>query len=259
MTTDLDTNSDAMDGNLRARVITGLVMAVFLVGWLGIFKGGWALGLLALISAIMVTELFLMFAHQRYLYAVGVAVLTAAGVWFSGRDALGVSLGFLIAVLVIGWIVAPPSWRVIFPVYVLVIAIGGLSAFWVRDPGFLFSIWPALVAVGAAIGAWAGGRYLGLTGSAGQSAAGLALAGIAGAILGPLTGAPHSFFFYLVASVILAAAALAGGAIEAGVKERAGVVWASDILPGYGGLLDLFKGMIITFALANIGLETGLI
>jgi len=239
---------------LRERIVVGVIAAVLLVFWMSVFRGPMVLAVTAAIGAIMVTELFLMIAHQRYLYAIVVAALTAAAIWFSGRDALGVAALLVPLIFVIGWFVAPASWRVLFPVYVVVLTIGCLSVFLLRETGLLFSFWPALIAVATGVGAYAGKRLFG-----GGTVAGLVLAAVAGAVAAPFLEPEHSVLFWIIASAVLAVAALAGDAAEVNFKRRAGVVWASDILPGYGGLLDLFKGMIITFALANLAVMAGII
>lgn len=268
MSTETDTPALSPADDLRRRILTGLGLTLVLGAWFSYFQGPYALGMISLLAAIMVTELLLMFAHKRYLYALIVAVLTAAGVWFSGRDAMSVSASLLMAVFIIGWFLAPPAWRTIFPVYVIVIAFGSLSVFWLRDTGMYYMFWPAMVAVAAGVGRYFCSRALGGSPVAPSvntaitwpgAICGWIAAGIVGLLLSSVIEEPHSSVFYVVASIILAIAALGGELVESAVKKRAGVAWTSTILPGYGGVLDLFDGMIISYALVTISMEAGLI
>ncbi len=253
MSTEIEPMQSDTPDIIRQKFIVGAITLVALGSWMYVVRGPWALGVAAFLGAIMVTELFLMFAPGRSVYAVGIAFLSAVAIWFSGRAVLEVPIILLPIIFILGWIVAPPSWRIVFPVYVVVLTIAAVSVFSLRDIGIGFSLLPAFSAVAASVGAHFGGRT-----APGSVAGGVVAAVAVGIVASPLMEPEHSVVFWVIVSVILALGALAGIAVERAVKARAQVQWASDILPGFGGFLDMFRGMIFTYVLAGIGGLMGL-
>lgn len=262
-------NEQTVDfGDLRTRTITGVILATVFIGMVW-YDHGWPLLMLVSASgAIMVTELFLMIARERYLYAVIVAVLAAAGIWFGGRDAIPFAGLLALVVFSIGWLLAPAQWRAIFPAYVVVIGYACLSVFWMRDPGFAFCMWPAAVAIASDVGGYFGGRLMGgpkfwpsispkKTWSG--TITGWILAAIVGAVFAGLIDGGHNTLAFMFLSVLVALAAQMGDIAESAVKRRAGVKDASDLLPGHGGLLDRFDGILFAYVFAITLWQVGLI
>ncbi len=59
-----------------------------------------------------------------------------------------------------------------------------------------------------------------------------------------LSGGPVFFFAALLFSVLLAMAAQAGDLFESWLKRKAGIKDSSQLIPGHGGLLDRFDGLL---------------
>ena len=246
--------------DLTSRIITGTILAVicFYVLWQ---EQGWLqLAMASVISAIMCWEMFHLAARDRHLYALIVAVLSAAAVWFSGRDEMLLALALLAGVTVIGWVLAPAAWRAVFPIYVFAIAAAGLAVFLIRDTyGFAASLWLILIVVatdiaGYFVGRGVGGAKFWPSISPNKTWSGIVGGWVAAAVVSVIMAGSigYGIVAALVWGVVLSFVAQMGDIAESWVKRRADVKDSSGILPGHGGLMDRFDGLVAVMVVAII-------
>ncbi len=136
-----------------------------------------------------------------------------------------------------------------------VIVFASLGFLWLRsDPafGFLTAIWLVLVVIAADVGAYFAGRFIGgpklaptispnktISGAIG----GLVLAVLVGCVVSLVSGA-GSLWVIAALSLATAVASQIGDLVESSAKRRHGVKDSSNILPGHGGALDRFDGLL---------------
>ena len=147
------------------------------------------------------------------------------------------------------------SWSVETFLGFLVIFCAGIGFVWLRAYpifGLSLAIWLPFVVIAADAGAYFAGRLIGgpklapsispnktISGSAG----GLVLAVIVGVSFAVNVGA-SSLLAVGIVSAFTGIAAQLGDLVESAAKRRYGVKDASNILPGHGGVLDRFDGLL---------------
>jgi len=209
--------------DLRARILSAIVMAV--VGFSLVYSGTYGTAVLVLVGACaMIWEWSRMTASAAI-----------------GEKALGYAI----------------------------IVLASLGFFWLRsDPsfGFLTAIWLVLVVVAADVGAYFSGRYFGgaklapsispnktISGAVG----GLLLAVVIGCLVSAISGSGRLGVVALI-SLVTAVASQIGDLAESFAKRRHGVKDSSNILPGHGGALDRFDGLLAaTLYVAVLSIVSG--
>jgi len=241
--------SEGKFNDLAARLASAAVLAVIGLGavWAG---GVWLLALVALGAALMVWELVSMLAPA----APGSALLLAAG-----AAAAVIAARLLPAELALPVLCLPglaglgllPRYRLLYLAYTLLILTACFSLLVQRmDFGLVWIAWLIAVVITTDVAGYFAGRLIGgpkfwprvspkKTWSG--TAAGWLGAGLVGlAFIGP-AGAGAVL---VLASVFLAMASQAGDVVESAIKCKMRVKDASKLIPGHGGLLDRFDGLI---------------
>ena len=253
------TNEATAKSDLSLRIITGVILAA--ISFWALWVDGWRLlALSSLFAAIMCWEMFHLAARDRHLYALIVAILSAAAVWFSGRDEMLLALALLAGVTAIGWILAPAAWRAVFPIYVFAIAAAGLAIFLIRDTyGFAAALWLVLIVVATDIAGYFVGRSVGGAKfwpsiSPKKTWSGVIAGWIAAAVVSVAMASSIGYGIVgaLFWGVLLSFVAQMGDIAESWVKRRAGVKDSSGILPGHGGVSDRFDGLVAVLVVAII-------
>ncbi|KEJ88363.1 phosphatidate cytidylyltransferase [Sulfitobacter donghicola] len=235
--------------DLATRVGSGLAM-VF-VGALCIWMGGLTFHLLvAVICGLMVWELVGMLrpnvASQQLLLGLltGVVLLSSAYI--------PASIGMLVlAVPVLVGLGLVPQQRALYAVFAVLIILSGISLMLIRDTmGVGWMLWLAFVVVITDVVGYFAGRAFGgpkfwpaispkKTWSG--TAAGWVGAAIVGFAFSLNTGSGLSLVWI---SIAVSMASQMGDIIESALKRKMGIKDSSNLIPGHGGLMDRFDGML---------------
>lgn len=239
--------------DLTPRIASAVVMVTVgaVMIWFGerrfhIFDG--------LIVAVMLWELVRMLAPEKRVLAWTIGALGGAAVavvlefdevisvpvMLLGMICLGAVLGFLIG----------DRRRMGVP-YAAVVLLGGLALLLVRDNlGVGWLLWLICIVVASDVAGYFAGKILGgpkfwpaispkKTWSG--TVAGWLGAGIVGLIFSLNTGIQVRM---IALSILLAFAAQLGDIAESAIKRRTGVKDSSNLIPGHGGVLDRFDGVL---------------
>ncbi|WP_424970152.1 phosphatidate cytidylyltransferase [Dinoroseobacter sp. S76] len=235
--------------DLLPRLGSAVVMVA--VGVTAIWVGGTLfLLLLALVVGAMVWELARMIAPEDQRGAVVVATAAGAALASCAVLPLGFALPLLLLPAMIG-VGRFESSRRVFALYTAFIGVAGLGLWVLRqDFGMIWMLWLVLVVVVTDVAGYFAGRIIGgpkfwpkvspkKTWSG--TGAGWIGAGIVGWIFMTQTIAGSEL---IGISIALAMASQMGDVTESALKRRAGVKDSSALIPGHGGLLDRFDGML---------------
>ena len=235
--------------DLKTRIVSAIVM--LLIAGFAIWAGG-IIFLVAIAAAValMIWELASMLAPGRDRTSFILAVIGALVVlgWHWAPANLGLALIFAPALVAVALLKAN---RRVFVLYSVMIGVAGIGFYSLRaDYGLVWIIWLALVVIASDVMGYFAGRLIGGPKfwpkvSPKKTWSGT-VAGWFGAII-------VAFFFLnytdkaaelIVISVALALAAQMGDIAESAIKRKAGVKDSSNLIPGHGGLLDRFDGML---------------
>lgn len=237
-------------GDLMPRVLSALVMIG--VAGFAIWVGGFVFNLvIALCCGVMVWEVMQMLSPRRYGAAVQFGALTCLVVFVSSLLPMVPGVALLLVPVVLGWSLIEEKAKTRFVVFSLWIVLAGYSFVWLRsDLGALWLIWLVVVVVATDVAGYFAGKILGgpkfwprispkKTWSG--TAAGWFTAVLVGASFAP---GFHMGFGFVLASVLISMASQAGDVAESALKRQTGVKDSSALIPGHGGLLDRFDGML---------------
>ena len=243
-------NASSKWDDLAPRLISGAAMAAggLVLVWLG---GIWFAALAILCGGLMVWELAAMTDPARPAEAKALGLLAAgmlAAVLFSRNPYLMPLL--LVPPLLIALRPRRPM-RLAATVYGLMIMIAcyGLVAF--REGyGVLWLLWLVLVVVVTDIAGYFAGRVIGgpkfwPAVSPKKTWSGTIAGWLAAAVVGVLFLRISTAGIDLIwISSVLAFASQLGDIAESAIKRRAGAKDSSNLIPGHGGLLDRFDGLL---------------
>lgn len=236
--------------DLMPRVISALVMVV--VAGFAIWLGGPVFDLvIALSCGGMIWELSQMLAPRRYGMAVQLGALTAIVVFISAFLPMSVALLVLLAPVALGWSLVTSKAKARFVVFALWIVLAGYSFIWLRNGlGAQWLIWLVLTVIATDVAGYFAGKTLGGPKfwpriSPKKTWSGTSAGWIAAAIVGGyFANCFHMGFGFVVATVLVSMASQAGDVAESALKRQTGVKDSSALIPGHGGLLDRFDGML---------------
>jgi phosphatidate cytidylyltransferase len=235
--------------DLKTRILSAIV--ILLIAGFAIWAGG-TIFLVAIAAAVglMIWELASMLAPGRdrlSLILAGIGALVVFG-WHWAPSNLGLALVFAPALLSVGLLKTD---RRVFALYSVMICVAGIGFYSLRaDYGLVWIIWLALVVIASDVMGYFAGRLIGGPKfwpkvSPKKTWSGT-VAGWFGAIIVALffIRLTDSMSELIVISVMLAIAAQMGDIAESAIKRKAGVKDSSALIPGHGGLLDRFDGML---------------
>ena len=240
-----------MAGNwsdLSARFFSSLVMAA--LGVAAIWAGGlWFAALAVAAAGTMIWELAVMSAPDARIRALGLGASAAALVCLAVL--LGGFWAGLLAVPGLALVVMARSARLASGLYALAIMLASYGLIVFRaDYGMVWLIWLVLVVVVTDVAGYFAGRLFGgpkfwpaispkKTWS-GTLAGWGAAAGVGYVFLEFTTAGPDLPWI----SAGIALASQMGDIAESAIKRHAGVKDSSHLIPGHGGLLDRFDGLL---------------
>ncbi|MFT9360612.1 phosphatidate cytidylyltransferase [Acetobacter okinawensis] len=235
--------------DLRPRVLSALVMVVVAGGCIGF--GGIAYTLMVLLAmGGMAAEAAGLFRLRVQSLRGGLYVLWAV---CAGLSAAAGHWGYFILFCISACVFGAPLCAVMS-----VIIMAGTALLWLRQG----SVWPVLFVVAVVVasdtsaymaGRMIGGPKLAPRISPGKTRSG-ALGGLVGAVLMGGAVALLSGFggagSALVWGGLLGLSAQTGDLVESAMKRALGVKDSGTLLPGHGGLLDRFDGLVIAAPVA---------
>ena len=235
--------------DLNARMGAGAAMVVIGLG--GIWLGGHVFHLLvALICGLMVWELVGMLRPGARHVQLGLGALTGVALFLAIYLPVGLALPLLLAPALIGFGRLEQN-RTIYMSFTVMILLAGFGMMQVRDDlGFGWLLWLVLVVVVTDVVGYFAGRIIGgpkfwPAVSPKKTWAGTASGWIGAALVGLLfsinTGVGPQL---LGISIAVSMASQMGDIAESGMKRKMGVKDSSNLIPGHGGLMDRFDGML---------------
>jgi len=221
------------------------------VAVLGIWAGGhvWH-ALVAVVCGAMIWELVRMVAPNRPTLALGLGGLGGVALLAASYLPPGLALPLLFLPAFAG-VVQLPDMRKRFMIYATATLLAGLALIALRDDfGVIWMVWLVAVVVATDVAGYFAGRIFGgpkfwprvsPKKSWSGTIAGWVVAALVGLAAMAATGAGPDV---VGISVALSMASQMGDIAESAMKRQVGVKDSSALIPGHGGLLDRFDGML---------------
>ncbi len=235
--------------DLSARMGAGAAMTV--IGLAGIALGGHIFHLLVgLICGLMVWELVGILRPGVRHVQLQLGAVTGLAVFLSIYLPVGFALPVLLAPALLGFGQLERD-RTIYMAFTVMILMAGYGMMQVRDDlGFGWMLWLVLVVVVTDVVGYFAGRMIGgpkfwPAVSPKKTWAGTASGWIGAALVGLVFSINTGAGLQLMGiSVAVSMASQMGDIAESGMKRKMGVKDSSNLIPGHGGLMDRFDGML---------------
>jgi phosphatidate cytidylyltransferase len=244
-------NTKADFSDLTTRALSAVVMLV-VTGW-SIWQGGAVFkALLIIVTGLMAWEISRMHDGRKGLAISSGAIIGLCS--FLTFFPLGLSPTLILGLQVLVALLMAETHRtskvtVFLSIMVIVFATTALGAFR-QEQGLILTLWLLLCIIASDIGGYFAGKLIGgpklwvrispkktWSGTIG----GWALAVCVGVVF-VLVAAQDTWL--IAASVPVAIAAQLGDLFESALKRRTGIKDSSNLIPGHGGLLDRFDGIL---------------
>ncbi|WP_158968184.1 phosphatidate cytidylyltransferase [Chachezhania sediminis] len=236
-------------GDLKVRVISGTVLAVASFGALGIGGSVW-LWFVGILTGLLVWELFTLLAPEDPVLARQMGLLSWACALFAIFFRAEMVVPTLLVPLVVTWITLPDKRRMAVPA-VLLILLSAFGMMSVRNEfGVNWMFWLVLLVAGTDIAGYFAGKAIGGPKTWPALSPNKTWSGtIAGWIAAALIGAIFAWIIptgwgLVVLSVAASMAAQLSDIAESAIKRSVGAKDSGTLIPGHGGVLDRFDGMI---------------
>lgn len=241
--------SDGRWSDLTARVLSAVVLVA--IGAVEVWLGGlWFETFIAAACGIMIWELVRMVDPQRAGVAVQLSVLTGVAVLLATYLPPLATLPVLIAPALVGAGQVARA-RGTYALFAIWIAAAGFGFISIRENmGFGSMVWLIAVVVATDVAGYFAGKTIGGPKfwpkvSPKKTWSGTVGGWVAAAVVGAAFAVYASLGVGLVLiSVLASMASQAGDIVESATKRKFGVKDSSDLIPGHGGFLDRFDGMM---------------
>lgn len=237
--------------DLMPRLLSAVVMVA--AGGFAVWAGGLLFeALIALCCGGMVWELVRMLAPERQETALQLGVISGAAVMLAALLPVIWVLPLLAAPVAAGFGKIETN-RQHFTGFALWIMLAGFGFIWLRgetDLGLVWMLWLTSVVVVTDVAGYFAGKIIGGPKfwprvSPKKTWSGTAAGWLAAALVGTGFVLWHDQGAGMVfLSVLLSMASQAGDVAESALKRKMGVKDSSNLIPGHGGLLDRFDGML---------------
>lgn len=235
--------------DLAVRMSSGAAMV--LIGLWGVWTGGHVFhAMVAVICGLMVWELVRMIAPLDGAIAIQLGLLSGAVTGAAMYLPAGFALPILLAPALVGFGQLRQN-RVIFMVFTVMVLLAGFGMVRVRDDlGFPWMLWLVLVVVATDVVGYFAGRLIGgpkfwPTVSPKKTWAGTGFGWAGAAVVGFVFMLKMEVGAQLIGvSIAISMASQMGDIAESAIKRRMGVKDSSNLIPGHGGVLDRFDGML---------------
>lgn len=235
--------------DLTARVASAVVL--ILVGAVEVWLGGlWFEVFVAAACGVMIWELVGMLDPHRRSVGVQLGLLTAVAVVASYHVPGIFRLPVLLAPVLVG-AGQIRQWRGLYIPMAFWITAAGLGFIAIRETmGFGWMLWLITVVVATDVAGYFVGKSIGGPKfwprvSPKKTWAGTAGGWVAAALVGMIFASYGGFgLAFVVVSVLASMASQLGDIAESAVKRKVGVKDSSRLIPGHGGFLDRFDGMM---------------
>lgn len=245
--------------DLMARIGSALILIALVL--LPLIFGGWSMTVFALVAGVLMLREWMRLTTGTW--TDGISMLSMAGISAS-CVVMGIQEGheafLLLAVVAIAvWIISerlekPQPWPVLGVAYV---GVPVLCLIWLRNEpaGFSYVMWLIFVVVLTDVGGYFVGRSLGKHKMAPKLSPNKTIEGLLGGmVMAAIGGGFSAWFFELPIGLVWGAAvapvmallAQAGDIGESALKRKFGVKDSGQLLPGHGGALDRFDGLVLT-------------
>ncbi len=229
----------------------GSAAAMVVIGLVGIFLGGHIFHVMvALICGLMAWELVGMLNPQSSSAKVQMGLLVGGASLAAMYLPVGFALPILLAPALVGFGQLEKN-RTIFMCFTVMILLAGFGLVQVRDGyGFGWMMWLVLVVVVTDVVGYFAGRAIGGPKfwprvSPKKTWSGTVAGWIGAALVGLFFSMNSGVGLQLVGvSIAMSMASQMGDIAESGMKRKVGAKDSSDLIPGHGGLLDRFDGML---------------
>lgn len=235
--------------DLAVRLASGAALIV--LGLWGVWAGGhWFHGLIAVICGLMVWELVRMLQPDEPAIATQLGLLSGMATGVAIYLPVGFALPLLLTPALVGFGQMKDN-RVVFMVFTVMVMLAGFGMMRVRDDtGLVWMLWLVMVVVATDVVGYFAGRMIGgpkfwprISPKKTWAGTGFGWVGAA------LVGAGFAYYMETGAqligvSVAVSMASQMGDIAESAIKRRMDVKDSSNLIPGHGGLLDRFDGML---------------
>lgn len=235
--------------DLKARLLSALVLVA--VAGTAIGLGGWFYKALVLAAMVgMAAEAAALFGLAARSWRGGLYMLWALGAWLAAVTGRWEAFpAFCLSALVFG---APLC------LIMCIIVLAGNALLWLRPGGVLPVLFVICVVVASDSCAYLTGRMVGGPKLAPRISPGKTWSGSVGGLVGAilcgvliaLCSGQGGVATAAVWGALLGVVAQAGDLAESGMKRTLGVKDSGTLLPGHGGLLDRFDGLVFAAPLA---------
>lgn len=229
----------------------GSAVVMILVGMIGVWAGGpFFNAMVAVICGLMIWELVRMFLPDKPGTAIQMGLLSGVAVGVAIYLPAGFALPILLAPALVGF-GQLSAYRVVFMVFTVMILLAGFGMMSVRsDMGIQWMLWLVLVVVVTDVVGYFAGRMIGGPKfwprvSPKKTWSGTFFGWLGAAAVGAFFATSTEAGAQLIGvSIAVSMASQMGDIAESAVKRRVGIKDSSQLIPGHGGLLDRFDGML---------------